>query len=311
MSKLTKAEVGRIVRAFWKTQEVPEDSPKPRRSARPAQKLATDWLRSTGFDLKKAETLQKQQRADFDRMAPKAAAAAARRWAGHIKRTQRSAAAWGASMMATSAAAPPSDSSFFLAQPINILASDPGMLKESHIEPGNSFAKMFIDRRSSDVDTLSFIFGFHNGAATPFIFDFDTLLNASGHLRMSAGAGFINSGDVFLDAKLDVLTSSQISDSRNVVSLGSISDGPPFFGGETTERTFALTRFLTAPGIVVESDQIAILLVSLVVKYDLDDAHVVADLNTGNFRVLCPVVLAARRPLPAKASNLVAAGLTI
>jgi hypothetical protein len=128
---------------------------------------------------------------------------------------------------------------------------------------------------------------------------------------VSAGAGFLNSGDVIVDAKLDVLTASPITDTQNVAVVGAIGDGPPFFGGDTSERTIALTRFLTAPGVLVETDSIAILIVSLVVKTDLDDARGVADFNAGNFRVLCPVVLIARRPLPAKASGLIATGLTI
>jgi hypothetical protein len=211
--------------------------------------------------------------------------------------------------MSASVGAPPSDS-FFLAKPISILASDQGILKDSHIESGNSFAKVLVDRKNSDVVTLSFIFGFRNGGATAFLFDFDTLLNVSGHLRLSAGAGFINSGVVSVDAKLDVLTSSQITDTQNVATLGVISDGPPFFGGETNERTFALTRFLTAPGVVLESDDIAVLLVSMVVKYDLDDTHLVADFNAGNFRALCPVVFIARRALPLKASGVISGAVT-
>ena len=310
MSKLTKAEVERVVRAFWKKQEVPKDVQKPLRSARAAEKLATDWLRSTGFDFQKAQALQEQHHAEWDRIAPKAAADAARRWRGHVKQTRASATAWATNMLVASAGSPPSDS-FFIAKPISILASDPGILRDSHIEPTNSFAKILADRKSSDVDTVSFIFGFRNAAATPSLFDFDTLLNVSGHLRVRAGAGFINSGEVTVDAKLDVLTSSQISDTQNVTALAAISDGPPFFGGETNERTISLTRFLTAPGIVVDSDEIAVLLVSLVVKYDLDDARVVADFNAGNFRVQCPVIFVARRALPMKARDLAAAGVTV
>ena len=291
-----------MVRAFWKKQEIPTDVRKPLRSARATEKLATDWLRSTGFDFKKAQKLQKERHAEWDRIARKAAADAAKRWAGPIKRTQASAAAWATNIMATSVGAPSSDS-FFIAKPISILASDQKILKDSHIESGNSFAKILVDRTSSDVDTVSFIFGFRNGGSSAFLFDFDTLLNVSGHLRVRAGAGFLNAGAVSVDAKLDVLTASQITDTQNVATLGSISDGPPFFGGETNERTFALTRFLTAPGIVLESDDIAVLLVSLVVKSDLDDSHLVADFNAGNFRALCPVVFVARRALPLKAAG--------
>jgi hypothetical protein len=275
------------------------------------EKLVTDWLRSTGLDVKKLQRLHQEQRVEWGRAAPKVAADAAKRWAGHVRQQQAAATAWATNMMTATTGAPPSDGSFFIAKPINILASDPQTLKERHIEPGNSFARILVNRKSSDVDTLSFIFGFHNAAATPFLFDFDTLLNVSGHLGLSVGAGFINAGVVTIDAKLDVLTSSQITDTQNVTGLADMSDGPPFFGGDSQERTFALTRFLTAPGIVLDSDEIAVLLVSLVVKYDLDDAHLVADFNTGNFRVLCPVVLVARHPLPQKASGLLAGAVTI
>ena len=309
MPKLTKAEVERVVRAFWKKQAVPNDVQKPLPSARGLKKLGTDWLRSNGFDFKRAQALQEQHRAEWDRVTPKAAADAARRFAGHIKQTQASAAAWATNAISASVGAPQSDV-FFIAKPISVLASDQRILRDSHIESGNSFAKVLVDRESSNVDTISFVFGFRNGGATPFLFDFDTLLNVSGHLRIRVGAGFINSGAVTLDAKLDVLSSSQISDLQNVATLSAISDGPPFFGGDTNERTLTLTRFLTAPRIVLESDEIAFLLVSLVVKSDLDDAHLVADFNAGNFRVLCPVVFVARKALPLKVKDSILVGAT-
>ena len=310
MAKLTKAKVEQVARAFLKNQEVPKDVRKPLHSARAAEKLATHWLRSTGFDVKKEQALQKQLRAERDRSAVKAAAHAAKRWAGHTKRMQASAAAWASNMMTTAVGAPPSRS-FFIGQPISILASDPKILRDTHIESGNSFAKIRIDRKSSNVDTLSFLFGFVNTAAAPLLFDFDTLLNTSGHLSLSVGAGFANGGEVTVDAKLDVLASSQITDLRNVTTLAAIGDGPPFFGGASNDRTFALTRFLTAPGIVLEANEIAILVVSLAVKSDLDDTRVVADFSAGNFRVLCPVILGAVRALPMKASGFIAASASV
>jgi len=72
----------------------------------------------------------------------------------------------------------------------------------------------------------------------------------------------------------------------------------------------SLTRFLTAPGIVMQSDEIAVLLVSMVVNYDLDDTHLVADFNAGNFRALCPVVFVSRKALPLKAAGLAGPGVT-
>lgn len=297
MVRLTKGEVERVVRAFWKKQATPRDARKPLPSGRAAEKFATTWLRSAGFDFKKAETLQAQHRAEWDRNARRAAADAARRWAGPVKRMQASAAAWANSLMTTSFGSPASQPSF-IGEPISIVASNPGILKASHIESGNSFAKILVDQTSSDVDTLTFAFEFRNGASRPFVFDFDTLLNASGHLRIRSGAGFHNSGGLIIDAKLDVLTPSPVSDVRNVTALAVLSGYAPFFTSATNERTIAQTRFLTAPGIVLESKQTIVLQVSLVLNYDLVDARVTADLSTGNFRVLCPVVLVARRALP-------------
>lgn len=310
MSKLTKTEVQRVVRAIWRSQEVPKEVRTPLQSARDVEKLATNWLRSTGFDVRKANKLQGRHRAEWDRLAPKAGSVAARRWAGHIRRTQASATAWATDIMASAGGAPPGNS-FFVDTPISILASDPGSLKDSRIKAGKSFAKVLGDRKSSNVDTYSFIFRFRNTAATPFLFTFDTLLNVSGHLRMSVGAGLLNSGELTVDAKLDVVTANQVSDTQNVATLAAVGDGPPFFGGATNARSLSLTRFLTAPGIVLEGDAQAVVVVSLVLKYDLDDAHVVADFNTGAFRVLCPVVLVARSALPLKASGLSAAGVAV
>jgi hypothetical protein len=146
---------------------------KPLHSARAAEKLATHWLRSTGFDVKKEQALQKQLRAERDRSAVKAAAHAAKRWAGHTSGRRPRRPPGPPNLMATAVGAPPSRS-FFIGQPISILASDPQILRDTHIESGNSFAKIRIDRKSSNVDTLSFLFGFVNAAAAPLLFDFDT-----------------------------------------------------------------------------------------------------------------------------------------
>lgn len=308
MTKLNRAEVERLVRAYWKTQAEPRDVRTALPSARALGKLGTDWLRSTGFDLRKARALREQHHAEWDRSARRAAAAAARRWAANTRRTQAAAAAWAGNMMATAAGAP-ADNAFFLAKPISIVASDPKTLKDTHFEKGNSFAKVLVDRESSDVDTVSFIFGFRNAGASTFRFDFDTLLNVSGHVRVRAGAGFANVTEAIVDAKLDVLTISQVTDVRNVATVPVISDGPPFFLGETNERTFSQTRFLTAPGIAVESDDIAVLLVSLVVKSSIDDGRVVADFNAGSFRVQCPAVFIARQALPLKLGGVIPAGV--
>ncbi|MFN8570808.1 MAG: hypothetical protein U0132_02050 [Gemmatimonadaceae bacterium] len=304
MSKLTKAEVERMVRAFWKQQEEPKAVQKPLQSTRALEKLGTDWLKSSGFDMNKAKALRAQRNAEWERMTPKASADAAKRWSAHVKQQHAAAAAWATNVAAPPVAGPSGDS-FFLAKPISILASDQSMLKQINIEPENSFAKAVVDRKSGNVDTFSFIFGFRNGATTPFLFDFDTLLNISGNLRMNAGAALIgNGGVVVVDAKLDVLTATQATDTQNVAFLRVLSDGPPFFGGETGEKTFALTRFLTAPGIFLDADDIVVLIVSMVVSSGLDGTHLVADFNTGNFRALCPAVLIARRAPPMKISGI-------
>ncbi|MFN8580841.1 MAG: hypothetical protein U0163_07700 [Gemmatimonadaceae bacterium] len=310
MSELTKAAMERMVRALWKTQATPtREGRKPLPSELAAKKLSDEWLRKSGFDLKTLGKLQKQHAAEWVKAAPKAAAAEAKRWSAHVGQMQASAKAWAANVMTSSAAAPTGDA-FFVAKPVSILVSDPKITKETHIESGNSFAKVVVDRKDDSTDTISFLFAFRNPGATAALFDFDTLLNVGAHLKMKVGAGLLNAGRIFLDAKLDVLTASQISDVQNVAGLGVLGDPPPFFGGESDETTVSLTRFLTVPGIVVESDEIAVLVVSLVVRTDLEDAHAIADLNSGNFRVLCPVVFVSRRPLPMKASGVLAAGET-
>lgn len=310
MARLKTTDIERMVRAFWKQDAAPREPRAARRGDPAAIRVASDWLRATGFDTRKAARLQARRRAAFEQDAPKVAAAAARRWSGQIRRTEAAATAWAGNATAVAGGAPPG-SSFFLDRPVSILASDSRTLTESRILAGKSFARLLVDRRSSTVDTLSFIFGFRNAAATPFLFDFDTLLNISGHLRMSVGAGFVNSGALTLEAKLDVLTATQVTDTRHVITVATISDGPPFFGGESTERSFSQSRFLTARGIMLDGDSLAVLLVSLVLRTDLDDARAVADLSSGGFRVLCPVVFAARRALPLKAGSPFAAGVSL
>src|SRR5262245_7553286 len=133
MEKLTKARAEQVVRAFWKQQAEPKDVRTRFRSARVAEKLAADWLRSTGLDVKKEQALRKRYGADWDRGTAEAAAYAAKRWAGHTKRMQASAIAWATNLMAIPGG-PPQSRSFFISQPLSILASDSKIVRDTHIE---------------------------------------------------------------------------------------------------------------------------------------------------------------------------------
>src|SRR5947208_840959 len=154
MVKFSKGEIERAIRKARKhlAQRQPPSPvrPRPTPSDRAGAKLVTDWLKSSGLDLKALEAIQQRRQAETERAIPQRAAEAAKRWDSHIKQIQAGVTAQLQSYQSAAAAGDIfPDGLGALDTPIAILVSDDKILKNRHIERLNSSAKIVVDRRES------------------------------------------------------------------------------------------------------------------------------------------------------------------
>jgi len=312
MLKMSRATIERLVRAHWNTQQVVKAERKSLPSERAAEKLAADWLHSTGFDFKAAEAIQKQHRAEWDKNLPKLQADAAKRAAGKIKAID---AALSSQLESLRFANAFPANSVILDRPNAIIASDNRILKESHIERLKSFAKIRVERDVTSIDTLSFVYVFTNPLATPLFCDFQTVMRAHGSLAVRQHGHLVGLGgqatvDVF--AKLEVASLPAALTSIKIADLFLAFTQPPLWWIDHTEgpNTFFGFAPLNATGVFVRGAETVIVLVSLEVDADFD-GHMVADMNSGDFSVHCHhLIVELKQPFP-RVSNLGDTVLTI
>lgn len=297
---MTKAEIGRIVREHWKKQEAPRTVRTVLPAERAAEKLAGDWLRATGFDLKAAEAIQRQHRAEWEKGLPKLQADAAKRAARRIKAAD---AEFNARVGTSQPASAFPSTAVILDRPNAIIASDPGFVEESHIERLKSFARIRVDRTAGTVDTLSFVFLFQNQFSTALRCDAQSVLRAHGSLTVRQHGhvlGLGGSASVRVMAKMAAVTFPSASSSQELANMFFAFTRPPIWWVDHTEGPTAFSGIapLNATGIFVRPSETAIILVSLEVDSDFD-GHMIADMASGSFSVQCHhMILQLTQPFP-------------
>lgn len=302
MAQFTKAEVNRAITAARKllAQRAEPNPPKrkPLPSQQAANRLATDWMKASGLDLKALDALRMQHRQELDSVIPKRGAEAAKQWARHILATQEEVAA----RVENVHAAPPARDFFppgllLIDTPIGLIASDDSLIQSHRIEAQRSIAKIALDRRSGGSGQVSFLFLFRNDLSAPFLYDFLAVHSISGHasLWLDGNPSFsfsLDLGDVAVDVRVDIAPPSVANESYRVMEMsGAALNGPSYWENETVERTFSRGGFLTANGLVLRPGQTAVIVVSALVKSQFSDGHLVVNLNDGDFGFRCPGVL--------------------
>jgi hypothetical protein len=301
MQKFSKAEIAKAILEAKRNQAqlvIPKVTRSPLPSERAAEKLVTSWMEYSGLDTKALYAIQEQHRLEWDRSLPKQQAEASRLWARRIKATQAGIAVQSKGYVAAAGNLFPTF--FTVDTPQAIFASDDGFVQDTHIEPLKSSAKILVDRTATSVDKLSFLFLFKNVFSTPFLYDFFTVITASGHVALRQKGHFSSgSGYAGVNARIEVTPSALPLDSQILAFVVSVADAVPFWWVDhTEERTFSEGTNFIAQNVLLDPSATASILVSITVDSDFD-GRLVADLNTGTFGIQCPLVaVVPRRALP-------------
>ncbi|MBL9171996.1 MAG: hypothetical protein JNL10_00550 [Verrucomicrobiales bacterium] len=302
MALFTKAEIRRAIdqarKHLARKQEPRAPKREPLPSERAAARLAEGWATSSGLDLKALEALRKQHRKELDSAIPKRSADAARRWSKHIRATQAEIAERLENAHATAPAGnffPPG--LLLLDTPIGLISADDSLIQSRRIEAQRSFAKFRVDRRSSGIDQVSFLYLFRNDLSAPFLYNFLAVQSISGHanLWLDGNPSYPFSNDfglVTLDVRVDVVPASLTTESSRVLNMSGVAlNGPSYWENDTKDQTFSQGGFVTANGLVLRPGQTAVIVVSATVKSEIDDGHLVIDLDQGDFGFRSPGVL--------------------
>ena len=302
MALFTKSEIQQAIdqarKHLARKQEPRTPKREPLPSERAAARLAESWAKSSGLDLKALDVLRKQHRKELDGVIPKRAADAAKRWSKHIRATQAEVA----ERLKNAHAAAPAQSFFppgllLLDTPIGLVSSDDSLIQSQRIEPQRSVAKFRVDRRSDATDRVSFLFLFRNDLSAPFLYDFLAVQSISGHanLWLDGNNSFpfsMDFGRATIDVRAEVLPASLTTESVRVLEMSGVAlNGPSYWENDTKDQTFSRGGFVTANGLVLRPGQTAVIVVSAVVKSEIDDGHLVVDLDQGDFGFRSPGVL--------------------
>ena len=299
MAKFTKSEIQRAIAQARSHLARREEPITPRRaplpSERAATRLAAGWMKASGLDLEALDALRKQHRKELDAIIPKRSADAAKRWAKQIRATQAEVAERLQNSHATAPAGNLLPRLLLIDTPIGLV--DNGIVLSRHLEAQKSFAKVRVDRRSTGFDQVSFLYLFRNDYSAPFLFDFLAVYSISGHGNLWVDGNpklyySTDRGEVSVDVRVEVSPASLTSDSERMLNLSAAAlDGPGYWENDSSERTFSRGGLLTANGLVLQPGASAAIMVSTLVRTDLNDGHLVLNLNDGEFGFRSPGVL--------------------
>lgn len=312
MAKISKSELKRaLIAAEMKRSKYPTSlrpdpaqHPKLLGSQRAAEKMFEAFFRQAGFDAKKFGVLQKQHNIELRRILDKQNADAAKR-ASRAKDTVHSTITNQSKTLEFLAASKP----FFpfpmvtLDKPFLIWASPrSNIISDSNIEPFNSWAKIKVDStKSSGIDKLSFYFIWDNPSDFFAVINASTFMSASGHCEVTAHGGLSGIDPTTRYSYLGVsaafalwewwkqppvptpYATQMFASLAASASFWDNSDSVSVSDGFGLDKTF----FIVPPrGVVVIE-------VALQVSYSNGHGHIVADFESGGFKVGCPVVVVA------------------
>ena len=311
MVKLSKAELKKVILAAEAKRSKypvafrpdPAQYPKLRSGRRAAEKLVSEFLRKAGLDTKKLEALQKQQSTEMRRIIDKHKADA-------LKLATRQNDTLHSTILQQSKAlrhlADQGDGFFpsttFLLDTPNLIWTIPVNLALSHsaVVPGGSWAKFRLRSSESRVQKVSFYFFWTNPYSDFAVIDAITFLSATGFVTANANYSFWSpsQSDVIVQGRFAIwfqLPQEAASTPFTRAFLGrtgALSPGGvswPFGDSESTSisagANMTQTRFAIPP------QQFVIFEVALALDYqNLGDADIDADFESGDFKVVCPVV---------------------
>jgi hypothetical protein len=310
MARISKAELKRALiaaeaeRSKYPTvfQPDPAQYPKLQSTLRAGEQLFAEFFRKAGFDVEELAALQKQHSTELRRILDQEKADAIKR-ASRAKDTVHSSIksqTQALQAIAASNAFFPFPS-FNLEKPFLIWATPHSkIISDSTVEPFNSSAKIRIDSTaSSGLDKLSFYFIWDNPSDFFTVINANTFLSATGHLHATATGGLSGidptSRYSYLGASANFALWSwwlQPPTSTPYVTqqFASLAVSASFWD-KSVAASISDGFLLSQNLFIVPPHGVVIFEVTLAVGYSNGHGHIIADFESGDFKVVCPVVV--------------------
>jgi hypothetical protein len=311
MAKISTAELKRVVIEAEKnrlqTSNVRIDRarhPRLLSAERAGDEFLSEFFRSKGFDEKRFAALRKQHRAELDRVIEQEDADAIRRSARANRAVQAQIKSQTAALKQLRGSKP-----FFpfplvtLDTPFLIWATPrSNIISDSSIEPFNSWAKVRVESSDSEgTHKLSFYYLWDNPSDFFAVINGSTFMGATGRLKASVSGGLSGidptSRFSFVWCSVNFALWSwwqqpPTSTPYTTHSLASVAEDASFW--DKSEAVSVADGFnLDQTHFLVPPQGVVVFEVTLQISYSNGDGKALADFESGDFRVTCPVVVVA------------------
>lgn len=283
------------------------------RIRRGAEKLLTPYWRKTGLDVQAFETTRAKAQAELRRLADQQLATVREQSAAVGDGLRDSAASWRAAIDRLTLPDPSLVTPFVpgyivIDKPFIIWPTHGLELLDSHIEPGNNWAKVSgQSSKNSGDENLRFIFVFDNPNDRYTAVNVASYLRVNGSCEASADGGTAGifpggTSHLHLKAFLNVWEwwnqpptrpVGQATQTRDILNLS--ADGGGYFEsvGDIEVQAVNGNFDVTYELFVLPPNGVAVFEVTLLVSYDNDDGRIAVDFASDSFEIMCPLVAVA------------------
>jgi hypothetical protein len=272
-------------------------------------KEVSDLLVKTGLDTQKLQTLQRQLTQEQERLLTRRKAAALKLAAAKGNAFQSTFVEQSSKFRDLAALDEFSPNpSFTIDKPFLIWTSPLMDLVDSGISAFSSFAKFQIESSAErDARKVGFYFLWVNPFDDFAVIHATTFLSATGFVSAHAPWAFWSDSRIDVEARLAMWagTAPELSSTDYTSEfLGRAGAIGTWSTGSGTDSMFVVGRSnMSKTAFVVAPRQLAIIEVALAVESENDDGNVVADFATGNFGLVCPLVVVSLVNSPGAASQ--------
>jgi hypothetical protein len=312
MAKIGKGELKRALIAAEAKRSKYQDAlqsdldkhPKLLSSRRAGEKLFAEFFREAGLDAKKLGTLQKKHSAELQGFLQKQRAEAIKRASG-VKDTVHSSILSQSKAIKLLAANQPFSFGHFpfisLDKPFLILGTPhDNVISASNIESFKSWAKILVESGDSSGQVkVGFYFLWNNPTGLYALINASTFMSANGFCKTTARGGWSGIDPTQRYSDLGVVANFGLwgwwqqpptSTPYSTYEFTSLQSSASFWD-ESKCSTVSDGASLNYSLFVVPPNGVVIFEVSLAVGYSNGNGHILADFESGDFKIGCPVVV--------------------
>jgi hypothetical protein len=267
------------------------EDPKLQKIRQAQNKLLVEFLQSAGLDTRKVAALGKQHDAELRRAVDKYRAEA-------IRRSRKKGTHYSSVMGQCKTILDASDqtNSVSVVKPFLIWATPrSNILSDSQVAPSDSWAKFRVSSSGDESYKVSFYFLWTNPFANGIVIDPLTFVIATGYIEADADRAYwlANVSNVGAEAEFYLWQwwqQSQAPILSATASLGHVSAVAEYFQTDSESKSIAAGVKLDAGTFFVPRYSTAVFEVAVSISFYSDSGTAVADFESENFNVTCPVV---------------------